>query len=467
VAVLARHAGARRFAFNQCLAMVKDGLDRRGRDGSSVVVPWSGFDLINAFNAWKRSAAAGRVLVVDAAGTVEVVATGLAWRGEVCQQVFEEAAVDLGRALAGFSASRRGQRPGRRVGFPRFKRKTSAVQSFRLRQKTSNGRPSIRIGEQTPRSVTVPRVGVLRVREDTRRLRRMLAGGRATITAATVSCRAGRWQVALRVTASDLHPAVCHRPGDDGEVGGWVGVDRGLSAFAVAATATGREVLRVAAPPRPLRTARARIRRLSRSLSRKRKGSANRRKAVAGLGRCHAQIRNVRHHFLHRVANDLVKTHDRIVLEDLNITGMLANHHLAGAIADAAWGELARLVTYKQQWRGGQLVTVDRWYPSSKTCAACRTTIAAMPLSTRTFHCPHCGHRADRDLNAATNLAIWAERHHAQVRDPEARGPVTNARRGAGPDPHHQVVGETSPNDAGTRHHPTPGQWQGRPRRAV
>ena len=100
-------------------------------------------------------------------------------------------------------------------------------------------------------------------------------------------------------------------------------------------------------------------------------------------------------------------------MEDLNITGMLANHRLAGAIADAGWGELGRLVGHKQQWRGGQVITVDRWYPSSKTCAACRSITAVMPLSTRTFHCPQCGYRADRDLNAATNLAIWAEQHHA------------------------------------------------------
>jgi putative transposase len=94
-----RHAGAARFAFNQSLALVKKALDARVVD-ASVAVPWSGFDLINAFNAWKRSGAAGRVFAVDAAGAATVVAIGLRWRGEVCQQVFEEAAVDLGRGLA-------------------------------------------------------------------------------------------------------------------------------------------------------------------------------------------------------------------------------------------------------------------------------------------------------------------------------------------------------------------------------
>jgi putative transposase len=99
--VLVRHAGAARFAFNLCLAMVKDALDAKSRD-SSVVVPWSGFDLINAFNGWKRSATAGRVWTVDTAGAATVHSLGLSWRTQMCQQVFEEAAVDCGRALAAF-----------------------------------------------------------------------------------------------------------------------------------------------------------------------------------------------------------------------------------------------------------------------------------------------------------------------------------------------------------------------------
>jgi putative transposase len=461
--VLRRHAGASRFAYNQCLAMVRQQLDARSRD-RSVKVAWTGFDLINAFNGWKRSAAAGRVFAVDPAGTAAVVATGLAWRGRVCQQVFEEAAVDLGRALAAFGDSRRGKRAGRPAGFPRFKRKTSAVASFRLRQKTSaGGRGGIRLGEQVPRTIRLPGIGVLRVREDTRRLRRMLAKGRASILWATVTCRAGRWSVSLSVRAADLHPAAQHPaaqhpaggdPSGGAGEGGWVGVDRGLTAYVVAATNCGREVLRVDDPPRPMRAAKTKLRRLSRQVTRKRKGSANRGKAVARLGRCHRHIRQVRQHFLHQVANQLVQTHDRLALEDLHITGMMANHRLAGAIGDAAWAELARLVSYKQAWRGGQLVFADRWFPSTKTCSTCHSLAPPMRLSARMFRCDKCGYRADRDLNAAINLATWAEQQHARVRDPEARGPVTNACRGDGPDPHHHV-GETSPNDAGTPPTPT------------
>ncbi|HEY2763765.1 MAG TPA: RNA-guided endonuclease TnpB family protein [Pseudonocardiaceae bacterium] len=449
VVALTRHAGAARFAYNQSLRLVKDALSARAAD-CSVEVPWSGFDLINAFNGWKVSAAAGRVLVADAAGEVTVVATGLAWRSAVHQQVFEEAAVDLGRALAGYRASRRGQRGGRRVGFPRFKRKDRDRRSFRIRQKTHGGRGSIRVGEADARSVTLPRIGVLRVREDTRRLRRMLRTGRASIVFATVSYRAGRWTVALTLKAADLHPARQHPPRRDGHRAGWVGVDRGLSAYVVAATTTGREVAREDDPPRPLRTARGRLRRLSRQVSRKKKGSANRVKAAARLGRAYARVRDVRQEFLHEVANKLVKTHDRLAWETLNITGMMKNHRLAGAIGDAAWGQLGRIMAYKQTWRGGQWVPVDRWFPSTRTCSRCHTLAATMPLSARTFHCGACGYRADRDLNAAVNLAVWAEQHHAQTRDLDARGLVINAPRGDGSDPHHRV-GETSPDDGRTR----------------
>jgi putative transposase len=115
--VLARHAGAARFAFNQCLHMVKTALTQR-KSSPDVDVPWTGFDLINTFNAWKKTEDAGRVFTVDTDGTAETIVTGLAWRPEVCQQVFEEAAVDLGKALKGWSDSRSGKRKGKRVGFP-------------------------------------------------------------------------------------------------------------------------------------------------------------------------------------------------------------------------------------------------------------------------------------------------------------------------------------------------------------
>ncbi len=251
--VLARHGGASRYAFNQCLEMVQTALTQR-RAGLDVEVPWTGFDLINTFNAWKKTEDAGRVFVVDPDGTTETVVTGLSWRAEVCQQVFEEAAVDLGKGLKAWSDSRSGKRAGKRIGFPRFKKKTGAAPSFRLRNKHPKERPpAIRIGDNgRPRSITLPGIGMIGVYDDTRRLRRMLAKGRAKILFATISRHAGRWWVSLNIEAAELHPAHHHAERPDADPSRWVGIDRGLSAFLVAATSDGQEVARVTNTPKAL-----------------------------------------------------------------------------------------------------------------------------------------------------------------------------------------------------------------------
>jgi putative transposase len=417
--VLARHAGASRFAFNECLGMVKTALTER-KTSPDVPVPWTGFDLINAFNAWKKTEDAGRVFAVDADGVTEIVVTGLAWRTEVCQQVFEEAVVDRGKGLKSWSDSRSGKRTGKRVGFPRFKKKTGAVPLFRLRNKHPKGRPpAIRVGDNhRPRSVTLPGIGPIAIHDDTRRLRRMLANNRAKILFATITHHGGHWWVSLNIEAADLHPGRQHRlRSDDDTGGGWIGVDRGLSAF----------------------------------------GSVNRHDAARKLGRHHHHVANVRRYFLHQVSNELVKTHDRLVIEDLNVSGMLANHSLARAISDAGWAEFARLLRYKQAWRGGQLVVADRWYPSSRLCPLCGSVRSDMTLADRVFACG-CGHSADRDTNAAVNLARWGHAHHDASRspDPQAGGRATNARRQDGADQYPSCAGETSLDDAGTDVHTAP-----------
>ncbi|MDZ7884043.1 MAG: transposase [Mycobacterium sp.] len=450
--VLARHTGASRFAFNQCLRFVKTALSARRADPDTEV-PWSGFDLVNTFNAWKKTEDAGRVFTVDTAGGIELGVTGLWWRAEVCQQVFEEAAVDCGRGLAAWSQSRSGTRKGKPVGFPKFKKKTGAVASFRLRNKHPRaGLPAIRVGDgDRPRSVRLPGIGVIAVHDDTRRLRRMLAKNQAKILFATITHRGGRWWVALNVEATDLHPAHHHRPRDTADSDGWVGVDRGLVAFAVAATTDGTEVARIIDAPKALAIGMATQRRLAKSLSRKKKGSRNRRDAAAKLARHHQHVANARRHFCHQVSNALVKTHDRLVIEDLNIAGLLANHRLARAISDASWAEFARQLHYKQRWRSGYIAVADRWYPSSQLCSTCGDRRYDLSLADRVFVCTG-GHRLDRDANAAVNLARWGQSHHNSHRspDPQAGGRVINARRQDGADQHPACAGETSLDDAGT-----------------
>lgn len=452
VRALARHAGAARFGFNQCLHTVKEALNVR-LASPTAELPWSGYDLISSFNAWKKTSDAGRIFAVGSDTLPELIDVGLPWRTEVCQQVFEEAAIDCGRALKAWSDSRDGKRKGRRVGFPQFKRKVGSGQSFRLRNKQRAGRrPAIRVGDNgLPRSVTLPGLGSLRVHDDTRRIRRMLTNGRARILFATLSRRDGRWWVSLNVEAASFHPSSRHaaRPHDDHT--GWVGVDRGLSTFVVAATADGTEVLRVECAPKTLVRGAQRQRHLAKSLSRKGKGTNNRRDAAARLARHHFRIGNVRRNFIHAASNKLVKTHDRLVLEDLNIVGMMQNRRLARAIGDASWGELARQLTYKTEWRSGRIVLADRWYPSSKRCSRCGHINVDLELADRIFRC-RCGHRADRDGNAAVNLAQWAATYEVSALnpDPQAVGRVTNARgrRSAG---QHRRAGGTVADEAGTK----------------
>ncbi len=117
---------------------------------------------------------------------------------------------------------------------------------------------------------------------------------------------------------------------------------------------------------------------------------------------------NLRRDGLHKLTTRLARKYGTIVVEDLNVAGMVRNKRLARRIADAGFGEIRRQVTYKTAWNGGHLVVADRWYPSSKTCSGCGTVKAKLALSTRTYKCTSCGLVLDRDLNAARNLAAIA-----------------------------------------------------------
>ncbi len=443
-AAFRRHMGARRFAYNQCRRAVVAALAAKRIDPATAV-PWSGYSLINWFNAWKKTEAAGRRFAVDAQGCAELVDVGLSWRGEVCAQVFEEAAVDLGRALAAFSASKKGERKGARVGFPRVKKKARAPGTFRLRNRVSaSGTPSIRPGEAGARSLTLPFIGIVAVRENTRALRRLLrpdASGspRARICAASVREHRGRFVITIGVEAPDLHPE--RRHGERRSPDGFVGIDRGLRSYVVSATAHGTEVAKVSAP-RPLERSVGSLRRASRTLSRRQLGSQNRKKARVRLQLIHAQVADQRRDFCHRLSSALVKTHDALCLEDLAVANLVRNKRLARQIADASWGRFSEMVSYKADWYGSELCVAPRFFPSTKTCSACGWLWSDMSLKDRTFICATCALVIDRDLNAAINLAAWANAERvsaSQAPDPQAGGRVDNAcgESGAG----HQIPG--------------------------
>ncbi len=200
----------------------------------------------------------------------------------------------------------------------------------------------------------------------------------------------GRWYVTFAVDTG--------LPGPLPAAGRAVGVDLGVTDFAV--TSGGQKI----ANPRHLERKAANLARYQRRLARCRKGSANRAKARAKVARAHRKVRDARGDFLHRVSTRLVRGNDVIVIEDLNVCGMVRNRHLARVIAGCGWGEFRRQLDYKCERYGRTLVVIDRWYPSSKTCSACGHLLTELSLGTRHWTCPSCGTRHDRDINAATNI---------------------------------------------------------------
>ncbi|MDQ1289296.1 MAG: putative transposase, partial [Actinomycetota bacterium] len=144
--------------------------------------------------------------------------------------------------------------------------------------------------------------------------------------------------------------------------------------------------------------------RYQRRMARTRRGSANRAKTRAKVARAHRKVRASRADFLHRTSTRLVRDHDVIVVEDLNVAGMVRNRSLAKAISDSGWGAFRQMLAYKTEKVGKRLIVIDRWYPSSKTCSACGHLLATLSLGTRQWSCPECGTRHDRDENAAKSI---------------------------------------------------------------
>jgi putative transposase len=209
-----------------------------------------------------------------------------------------------------------------------------------------------------------------------------------TVTVSRDPC--GRWYVSFAVEV----PAPAPLP----PAGAIVGVDLGVKDFAV--TSDGQKIHN----PRSLARRERSLARYQRRLARCQQGSANRARARAKVARAHRKVRASRTDFLHRTSARLVRDHDVIVIEDLAVQNMIRNRPLAKAISDCGWGSFRRLLEYKAAWAGRQLIVIDRFYPSSKTCSECGHQLAELSLSTRAWQCPSCGTRHDRDVNAAKNI---------------------------------------------------------------
>jgi putative transposase len=183
-----------------------------------------------------------------------------------------------------------------------------------------------------------------------------------------------------------------------------VGVDLGLNSFAAISDGEGEKAVTA---PKPLGRCLRRLRRRSRVHSRKTRGSANRRRSAVRLARLHRRILNMRTDFLHKFSTTLAKTKSVVVLEDLNVSGMVRNRHLARHIADAGWGAFRRMLEYKSRWYGSRVVAAPRFLASSKTCSEGGRVLESLELSVRKWVCPACRVEHDRDGNAARNLVAW------------------------------------------------------------
>jgi putative transposase len=289
---------------------------------------------------------------------------------DVTKCAVQEAIIDLGSAFRAFFEKR-----GR---YPRFKRKDDKA-SFCAANEAGTFRTD---GER----IKLPVIGWVRMREAVR-----FSG---PLKRATVSREAGRWFVALQIETDDVQLVVQPEP--------VVGIDLGVSALATLSTG---EVIE---GPKAHKGALQRLRRANKAVARKRRGSANFRKAKRRLARVHSRIANIRRDATHKLTTRLTKTYATIGIEDLNVRGMAANHCLARAIMDGGFHEFRRQLDYKARLYGSRIVIADRWYPSSKTCSCCGVIKETLALSQRTFTCDDCDFEAPRDVNAALNLARLA-----------------------------------------------------------
>ncbi|MHA2053034.1 MAG: RNA-guided endonuclease InsQ/TnpB family protein [Candidatus Hodarchaeales archaeon] len=305
--------------------------------------------------------------------------TEFPWIYEVSKCIPQEALRDLEKAFQHFYQDRKYVQTNKRklrVGFPKFKKKHKTKDSFRLTG-------TIKVFPHQKR-VQLPRLSQLRVKESP------VLSPRARILSATVSRTANKWYVTLTVEEEQIIP-----PRNYNKI---LGLDAGLARFTTLSSG-------VPVPkPKFLLKRLMKLRRLSKTHSRKRPGSNNRRKSAQKLAKFHAKVVNTRKDFQHKLSHTLVKNHDVLVLEDLCVKGLIRNKKQSRHWADLAHGEFRRILRYKSAKHGVLFVEVDRWFPSSKLCSNCLIPHPELRLKDRIFSCSFCGFELDRDHNAALNL---------------------------------------------------------------
>jgi len=304
-----------------------------------------------------------------------------AWLREMDSQSLQQALRDLDSAYQHFF--RRVRKGEKKKGFPTFKSRKTDTPRFRIPQRvTLDGA-----------FVSIPKIGLVRVV-----LHRPLEGITKGATFKQEAC--GHWYISI-VTEQQVVPRT------DRPVRTHIGVDVGLKSLAVCSTGETID------NPRWYRTQTRKLRRAQKALSRKVKGSSNRNKARVAVARLHQKVKNQRSDFLHKLSTRLVRQFDLISIEDLRVRG-LARTKRAKSVLDAGWGMFRSMLTYKADRNNSYLMTIGRFYPSTKLCGSCGAINDDLTLSDRGWTCA-CGVHHDRDLNAAHNIDLKGKRLFEQM----------------------------------------------------
>jgi putative transposase len=291
------------------------------------------------------------------------------WLGECYSQVLQAVSLNLSRAYQNFFEGR--------AKYPNFKSRHQR-QSIQYPQKV----------KQVDDCLKFPgKLGVVKAR-----IHRPLDG---TIKTVTVSkCPSGKYYASVLMEYDGDYPS-SH---SEGKI---IGIDLGIKYFAI--TYDGEKASKYE-NPRHLAIYERKLAKKQRIAARKKKGSNRRKKANKIVARVYEQISNVRQDFLHKLSRKIVDKNQVVVVENLNVLGMVRNHKLAKAISDTGWGIFINFLSYKLERNGGKLIEINRWFPSSKLCSNCHYQIASLPLDIRDWTCPSCGTHHDRDGNAAMNI---------------------------------------------------------------
>ncbi len=290
------------------------------------------------------------------------------WLGDCYSQILQATTLNLTTAYKNFFE--------KRAGFPKFKSK-HGKQSIQYPQ-------NVRILDG---NVKLPgNIGVIKAK-----IHRLIEGKIKTVTVSKTP--SGKYLASILTEVEGENPVI-----SEGKI---YGIDLGLKHFAVV---TDGEKVSKYDNPKHFAKHEKNLKRKQQKLARKQKGSNSRNRYRKVVAKVYERVSNSRQDFLHKLSYKLVSDSQAVIVENLHIKGMVRNHNMSRSISDVGWGTFTNFLAYKLERKGGKLVEIDRWFPSSKLCSNCFYQIDEMPLDVREWTCPHCGTHHDRDGNAAINI---------------------------------------------------------------